>query len=557
MYRTFAVWIALVTVSHVRQVNGEEETACAPGWTGEDCDIQIEVEEVPTAPNYHYPENVPAHVKRKTKVSAKNTIVWGPGLNSPKSTTPGRYLFFQAVDTEGKNITWSVGNGFKVDIYMEHRGRRNKLAPMGPFDRGDGSYSVIYWFQSEPSKILITVKYKNKLAGKFMVTGLTSDGCHCPLPTYAAVTDAFDCMAEEPQLANDLEPFRETGITEEVILAAVPDLITRPNTAIVHYVIKDQQLYRQCWGLCGYTGMTDNFFSTVMKRWVVPDVEFIFNLGDWPLANGNRSHFPLFSWCKDDVSNDILLPTYKIMKGTLFGTQLENTVKVDGTCYEKGGGWASKKEVLFFRGRDSNPVRVQFSDTIAAKHPRLIDAKLSHNEYGYYPTPEAKQKDIASGMYAKKVKRRKFEYFFLNKYQLSVDGTVAAYRFPALLAGDSLVFKQESKYVEHFYREIKPYEHYIPLRNDLTDAPEKVMWAKQNDEKARQIVRNARAYARERLTPSQLLCYHFKALEEYSKLQRFTPQVRPGMELVWSPSLNASSGCRCDNLEAASAHTEL
>ena len=60
----------------------------------------------------------------------------------------------------------------------------------------------------------------------------------------------------------------------------------------------------------------------------------------------------------------------------------------------------------------------------------------------------------------KKVNRRKFEYFFLNKYQLSIDGTVAAYRLPALLAGDSVLFKQDSKYVEHFYRELEPFVHY-------------------------------------------------------------------------------------------------
>ena len=45
-----------------------------------------------------------------------------------------------------------------------------------------------------------------------------------------------------------------------------------------------------------------------------------------------------------------------------------------------------------------------------------------------------------------------FVYQFQNKYQLNIDGTVAAYRLPYLMLADSLVFKQNSHYYEHFYR---------------------------------------------------------------------------------------------------------
>jgi hypothetical protein len=36
--------------------------------------------------------------------------------------------------------------------------------------------------------------------------------------------------------------------------------------------------------------------------------------------------------------------------------------------------------------------------------------------------------------------------FFDHKYQMNIDGTVAAYRLPYLLAGNGVVFKQESEY---------------------------------------------------------------------------------------------------------------
>ena len=68
------------------------------------------------------------------------------------------------------------------------------------------------------------------------------------------------------------------------------------------------------------------------------------------------------------------------------------------------------------------------------------------------------------------------------KYQINLDGTVAAYRFPYLLAGDSLVFKQDSNYYEHFYKDLQPGVHYVPFRHDLSDLKKKLEWARDHPE---------------------------------------------------------------------------
>lgn len=68
---------------------------------------------------------------------------------------------------------------------------------------------------------------------------------------------------------------------------------------------------------------------------------------------------------------------------------------------------------------------------------------------------------------------------------MTLDGTVAAYRFPYLLAGDSVVLKQDSSYYEHFYKELEPYVHFVPFKRDLSDLMEKIQWAKDNDDKVK------------------------------------------------------------------------
>lgn len=65
---------------------------------------------------------------------------------------------------------------------------------------------------------------------------------------------------------------------------------------------------------------------------------------------------------------------------------------------------------------------------------------------------------------------------------MNIDGTVAAYRLPYLLAGDSLVLKQDSGYYEHFYADLKPDVHYVGIARDLSNLIDKLEWAMKNDQ---------------------------------------------------------------------------
>lgn len=99
-------------------------------------------------------------------------------------------------------------------------------------------------------------------------------------------------------------------------------------------------------------------------------------------------------------------------------------------------------------------------------------------------------------------------FLFQYKYQINIDGTVAAYRFPYLLAGGGLVLKQDSPYYEHFYHQLKPWEHYVPVKRDLSDLKDRVLWAQEHDDEAYKIAQNARKFANENLLPHHIVCYH-------------------------------------------------
>lgn len=126
-----------------------------------------------------------------------------------------------------------------------------------------------------------------------------------------------------------------------------------------------------------------------------------------------------------------------------------------------------------------------------------------------------------------------------------MDGTVAAYRFPYLLAGGSLVFKQDSKYYEHFYNELKPGYHYISIKRDLSDLLEKINWALMNDEEARRIAKNGQDFVAENVLPKNIFCYYAMLLNEFSKKISSEIEVLDLMEKVENPKEKI---CDCESV---------
>lgn len=114
---------------------------------------------------------------------------------------------------------------------------------------------------------------------------------------------------------------------------------------------------------------------------------------------------------------------------------------------------------------------------------------------------------------------------------------------PFLLAGGSLIFKPESKYFEHFYKDLKPFVHYIPVATDLDDLVEKIQWAQENDEEAKKIATNGQNFANDQISPQKIYCYHAHALNEFSKIITSPIEVLEGMEEVKQEKLQ---DCGCD-----------
>ncbi|VDO92024.1 unnamed protein product [Soboliphyme baturini] len=71
------------------------------------------------------------------------------------------------------------------------------------------------------------------------------------------------------------------------------------------------------------------------------------------------------------------------------------------------------------------------------------------------------------------------------------------------MAGNSLIFKQDSHYEEHFYSLLKPWTHFVPVRRDLSNLVDQVKWAMAHDARSRHIVANMQSFVDAYLLPKE------------------------------------------------------
>lgn len=472
------------------------------------------------------------NLRHSQTVSPEKSIVFGPGLRSG-FTLPARYFFLQAVDQIGNNFTESPRGEFKVKITELNTQTYvwNQI-----LNRNDGSFIVRYRMFQTLNGLQINITYNDihVSSSPYIIEGIQyHETCNCPTKLPEWLT-RMNCPENYSQIENDLKVFPSVDM-----LSVIKEAKERYNIpgaySFCHYSIIENQIYKKCYGqYVGFSMFMDELLLSLTRKTFLPDVEFITNLGDWPLENKavHENPIPIFSWCGSKSTRDIVMPTYDLTESSLemMGRVMLDVLSVQGNSPIP---WDSKVDKGFWRGRDSRMERLDLVD-LSRKHPDLINASLTN--FFFFRDKEK--------LYGPKTDHISFFDFFEYKYQINVDGTVAAYRFPYLMAGDSVVLKQDSEYYEHFYGQLLPMVHYIPFKRDLSDLVQKLEWAKTHDNEVRKIAQNARLFVAENLLPQNIFCYYVLLLKNYSTRLLQPPSKQSDMEFVSQPVTNSNCNCQ-------------
>ncbi|XP_077452441.1 protein O-glucosyltransferase 3 [Stigmatopora argus] len=463
------------------------------------------------------------HLAKCEKINPESCLIWGPGLH-PNAVLPVRYFVIQAVNFKGENLSSSPGKDtFKVKITSLGNKEHVRIHVPAPMDRGDGSFLVRYrLYNTAQSGLKVDIFHHETAVAKspYLIQGpVYHEYCDCPEPDTSIWQRIMECPHDEPQIEADFHSFLTINL--QFLREQGPQRFANRG-GIIHYAIIKNQLFRQTLGkYTDFKMFSDEMLLSLTRKVMVPDVEFYLNVGDWPLETrlAEASPIPVLSWCGSIDTQDIVLPTYEVTHSTLETMRgvTNDLLSIQGNT---GPLWANKTNRAFFRGRDSREERLHLV-SLSKKHPELLDAGIT----GWFFFRDREKQIGKSPLVG-------FFDYFKFKYQLNVDGTVAAYRFPYLMLGNSLVLKQDSHYYEHFYSSLRAGTHYLPFKRDLSDLLEKIKWAKENDAEAQKIAVMGQAAARELLQPSRLYCYYHRVLLTYAERQSGHPSRLADMELV-------------------------
>ncbi|XP_028175683.1 protein O-glucosyltransferase 2-like [Ostrinia furnacalis] len=470
-----------------------------------------------------------------------NEFFWGPGLQPQNIVMPARY-FFVNFTSYCKKYEPSLANDVAVEIEGKSANNNRCRVWINKLDRKDGTFLIRYKVYETCQDLSIGIYFKSKhiTGSPVKFTGpILADQCDCPVKDINTWLEQYGCPKTYKQIENDL--LLHNDVDMKVQIKKIIEKYHKPeSTSFCHYVIKNNKIYRDCYGKhVGFNMFSDNILLFLSRKVVLPDMELVINLGDWPLVSKLSEPLPVFSWCGSNDTLDIIMPTYDITESTIenMGRVTLDILSVQGSVEHQ---WQSREPRAIWRGRDSRLERLKLVD-IARANPDLFNVSLTN--FFFFRDKEAQ--------YGPKQPHISFFKFFDYKYQVNIDGTVAAYRLPYLLAGGGMVLKQDSPFFEHFYSLLRPWEHYVPVSRDLSDLKERVIWAREHDEEARNIAENARKFANEHLLPQHIICYHGVLFSEWSKRLKSKVSVYDGMTPV--PQVKSKCDCEENNFK----HVEL
>jgi hypothetical protein len=258
----------------------------------------------------------------------------------------------------------------------------------------------------------------------------------------------------------------------------------------------------------------DHLVSTLrdlIKGSNLPDLIFIMSLHDgW----NKTLAVPVFSPCGfKGVPGTICIPDFEAL-GQRLGTKKE---------VEKGEiSWRKKIARGFWRGSTTggNFTKSNCYDKPRSKlvihsiqNPRFLDARFTH--YCQFEQPSFIREFQEKCPGAPRASIRQHQRY---RYLIDVDGNACSWsRMYWILLSRSVLLKQESPWYQWYYKAIKPWEHYIPLKNDVEDVVDKIIWAKQNDKKARRIAQNATDIVEEIFSKDAVQTYVVMLLKSYAE----------------------------------------
>ncbi|XP_052205187.1 uncharacterized protein LOC127810009 isoform X3 [Diospyros lotus] len=315
----------------------------------------------------------------------------------------------------------------------------------------------------------------------------------------------------------DLRPWRETGVTSEMVERA-------RRTANFRLVIVKGRAYVERYqkGFQSRDIFTLWGILQLLRRYPgkVPDLDLMFDCVDWPVVIAKHYRGPnatapppLFRYCANDATLDIVFPDW-----SFWGWPEINIKPWEGLLEDLREGnkrmrWMDREPHAYWKG---NP-------TVAQTRMDLLKCNVSDKQ------------DWGARIYAQDWIRESQQGYresdlasqCIHRYKIYIEGSAWSVSEKYILACDSVTLLVRPVYYDFFTRSLLPVHHYWPIRDDDKCRSIKfaVDWGNSHKQKAQAIGKAGSDFIQEELKMDYVYDYMFHLLNEYAKLLRYKPTV--------------------------------
>lgn len=302
-----------------------------------------------------------------------------------------------------------------------------------------------------------------------------------------------------------------------------------------------------------------DYFVELCKNRDIPDIEFFVNKRDFPLLTTNYTepyydiwgenkalishryehYLPILSMSKTDAFADILIPTHEDWARVC---EKEGKFYVDsrvGEVKQEESHFRSKIPIAIFRGSstgdgftiETNPrLKISYLSSLKKKDKDglpFLDCGITKWN--------SRCKKLRNSTKLQVIDPTTFPFGLVNfmtleeqkkyKYIVHIDGHVSAFRLSTMLGLNCCLLIVKSKWKVWYSDMLKPYEHYIPIEEDLSDLYEQIEWCKNNEDSCEYIANNAMEFASKYLGKEGLFDYGAKVLVELKNFMNVVDDV--------------------------------
>lgn len=336
----------------------------------------------------------------------------------------------------------------------------------------------------------------------------------------------------------DLKPWRETGITREMVERG-------KTTAHFRLVIVNGKVFVENYKKSIQT--RDEFtlwgILQLLRKYPgkLPDVDLMFDCDDRPVirldgyskSNHTAENAPpaLFRYGGDRWTADVVFPDWSFWGWQEINIKPWSKVLTEMEKGKKKKKFMEREAYAYWKGNPfvASPSREDLlTCNVSSQHDWnariFIQDWISEGQKGFENSNVADQ--------------------CTYKYKIYIEGYGWSVSEKYILACDSVTLMVKPYYYDFFSRTLQPLQHYWPIndKDKCRSIKFAVDWLNNHTQKAQEIGRGASEFMQRDLSMENVYDYMFHLLNEYSKLLKFKPQVPQNSVEICTEAMVCPSG---------------